>query len=123
MSNATYGIDLSDDTKITTKAVFVLVGVDSNGIATKHVAISNSFFQKFVSGPGWTSYRYNANSFSPAINPTERLSSLALSLLGASDPFDHEDHWASRPEVNGIFLPQVIFHRLNVSNGSVPVTP
>jgi hypothetical protein len=124
ISNLILGVDLSTDTVVTNKAVFVLVGVDRNGNVITHSTTSENFFEKVSSAPGWITYKYSAQVFSPPIGSTEVLSSLALSLLGGTaDHPDHDDHWASHLTVNGRFVATPMLPTANVSGGTPPVMP
>jgi hypothetical protein len=119
LSTLTFSIDLSNDTKVTNKAVWILVGVDNSGNIVSHTANSENFSSKYPSGPGWTTYTYSANTvnfFSPSIVPGESLSGFVLALLGGeADQPDHFDHWASRPAVNGSLLRQILRPTVNLN--------
>jgi len=100
-------LDISDDTKITNKLVYVLVGVDSLGNVITHTTNGDMADFSNPSGPGWTTYGFSAATFSPTIGATEVLSGLALVVSGGTtDHPDHADHWSSRPAIDGVFLQQ-----------------
>ncbi len=120
LSTATYSIDISTDTTVTEKANLILIGITHNGVKKTHQALGVNFDSSFPSDPGWNTFNYSANTFSPAIGSDETFSSLAVSLFGGNREVpDHVNHFLSRPKINGFPINELVNDNLVVTDGSL----
>jgi hypothetical protein len=120
--NITFSVDFSDDTQVSNKANWVLIGIGRGG-RVKHSVQGLNFDSRFRSAPGWITYNYSARRFQPPIDRSERLLSLSLSLVGGDDiPPTHADHWVSRIRVFGVEITRWITRTARLKNGYT-VTP
>jgi hypothetical protein len=118
LSTARYSIDISTDTIVSQKANLILIGIDQNGVSRVHQALGLNFDSSFPSDPGWNTFNYSANTFSPPIGSTETLSSFAISLFGGTTtPPDHFDHFLSHPVINGVNVLELVDHSVVVTDG------
>ncbi|MBS1954951.1 MAG: hypothetical protein JST89_12240 [Cyanobacteria bacterium SZAS-4] len=118
LSTATYSIDISTDTNVSSKADLILIGIDHAGNSKLHEALGINYDSKFLSAPGWNTYNYSATTFSPPIGADETFGSFTISLLGGNSTMpDHADHWLSRPVINGINIRELINDTVVVTDG------